>query len=85
MARCLSPLGLAKFKADAEGATWRSGDRQPPLWLGFVPSTAAPPYTFVLLDEREQPICRSGLTVAEPVHIWLDQPEGGGGNMLGLG
>ena len=56
--------------------SWRSGDRQPPLWLGFVPSTAAPPYTFVLLDESEQPICRSGLTVAEPVHIWLDQPEG---------
>src|SRR4051794_276552 len=56
--------------------SWRRPDPQPPGWMGFVRSAGASPYTLYLLDAHAQPLCRTPVDVSDPVHIWLDRPDG---------
>jgi hypothetical protein len=44
--------------------------------MGFVRSAGPSPYTLYLLDAHAKPLCRTPVDVSDPVHIWLDRPDG---------
>ena len=56
--------------------SWRRPDPQRARWMGFVRSDGPSPYTLYLLDPNAKPLCRTAVEVSEPVHVWLDRPDG---------
>jgi hypothetical protein len=60
-------------------AVWKSlrqsGDATP-SWLGFAGAGGAEPYTLYAVDGSGRPLCWTALASREPVHMWLDQPDG---------
>ncbi|MEO7274566.1 MAG: hypothetical protein ABIX28_17270 [Vicinamibacterales bacterium] len=56
--------------------SWRRPNERPARWLGFAAGDAPRPYALYPLGADGRPSCRTALTISEPVHIWLDQPDG---------
>jgi len=54
--------------------------------MGFVRFDGAAPYTLYLLDAQAKPLCQTAVSVSDPVHIWLDRPDGPvGADAAGVG
>jgi hypothetical protein len=56
--------------------SWRTPTERADRWMGFAAANGPRPYALYPLSADGRATCRTELDVSEPVHIWLDQPDG---------